>query len=195
MGDHLITDPDAMTWVDVETTGLDPSREYLMEVGLMVTDARLNPLAWTSTLVGIGGVNTIMAVRAESDPYVRDMHDRSGLWVEQIDAAAMGRLPDLGDAQAHLLDWWGRTLGSARPPMCGSSVTFDRSWLAAHMPDLHDRFHYREVNVSTVKELCRRWNKKAFDKAPLKYEKHRAIPDLRESLDELAHYRKHFIKH
>lgn len=200
-------DPDdLMVWVDTETTGLSSITDYLLEVGITITGPALVPLATASTLVGPGSatVEKIERMRNEAMPFVRGMHDKSGLWDDLMIAAREDRLPNVREAENLLLGWLTYKIGTPtpKPPMCGSSVQFDREWLTSWMPDLASHFHYRNIDVSTTKEQARRWNRPLFDRVEgeggdiyvHRQVKHRVVPDLEDTLAEMRYYRDHFLR-
>lgn len=170
-----------MVWIDCEMTGLDLRNDALIEVAVVVTDSELNLLD--------GGIDLVLtapeaAIAAMVD-VVRQMHSASGL----IEAVAESTL-EMADAEKQLLDYlreWVPEAGKA--PLCGNSVATDRSFLARDMPELESYMHYRMVDVSSVKELARRWYPKSYFNSPPKKGGHRALADILESVDELKYYR------
>jgi oligoribonuclease len=170
-----------LAWMDLEMTGLDPSRHTIVEVATVVTDDDLQVVAEGPDLV----IGVDPAALAAMDEHVRAMHERSGL----LAAIAESRVT-LEEAAAATLEFLQAHLpepGSV--PLCGSSIGTDRRFLATYMPEVEAWLHYRSVDVSTVKELCRRWYPEAFARAPRKQSAHRALDDIRESIAELAYYR------
>ncbi|CAL9453801.1 Oligoribonuclease [Streptomyces sp. enrichment culture] len=169
-----------MVWIDCEMTGLSLSDDALIEVAALVTDSELNVLG--------DGVDIVIrppASALEAMPeVVREMHTTSGLLAE-LDAGTT-----LADAEARVLAYireWVPEAGKA--PLCGNSVSTDRGFLARDMPALEDHLHYRIVDVSSVKELARRWYPRAYYNSPEKNGNHRALADIRESIAELRYYR------
>ena len=180
-----------IAWIDVETTGLVPEDGSLLEVALLATDDDLNPLdAGVSMLV-----KPLQSTMEKMDSYVRDMHTKSGLLALLEDNAVLRRY----EVEALLITYLKQHVADPSHPMLlklpmgGSSVHFDRAWLKVHMPDLEKMFAYRNVDVSTVKELCQRWAPVVHDARPRGEPAHRAMLDVVASIDELKHYRKHFI--
>ncbi len=170
-----------LVWMDLEMTGLDPLRNAIVEIATIVTDDDLNVVAEGPDLV----IGTSQEQLDAMEPIVRDMHTRSGL-LEAIAASDLG----LEDAGAQTLEF----IRSHVPepgtiPLCGSSIGTDRRFLAAQLPAIENWLHYRSIDVSTLKELCRRWYPKIFKAAPPKRTTHRALGDIRESIAELAYYR------
>ena len=172
---------DRLVWVDLEMTGLDPSRDEIVEIAAIVTDAELVELD--------AGISFVvrppdLAILEGMDQVVVDMHTTSGLLAD-----IPGGVP-LAAAGAEVLGYIRRHVPTARKaPLAGSSVYVDRGFLARHLPDLDARLHYRLVDVSTVKELARRWYPRAYFNAPAKTGGHRALADIRESIAELRYYR------
>ena len=170
-----------LVWMDLEMTGLDPARNAIVEIATVITDDNLEVLAEGPDLV----VGTTQEQLDSMEDIVREMHTRSGL----LGAIAASDL-SLEDAGAQTLEFI-RTIVPERGtvPLCGSSIGTDRRFLAAQLPDIENWLHYRCVDVSALKELCRRWYPKAFKGAPPKRTTHRALDDIRESIAELAYYR------
>lgn len=170
-----------LAWMDLEMTGLDPGRHTIVEIATLVTDDDLNVVAEGPDLV----VAATPEQLEQMDQFVRDMHTRSGL----LEAVQASRL-SLADAGSATLEFLRQHLPeSERVPLAGSSIGTDRRFLAAQLPELERFFHYRSVDVSTIKELARRWNRAALSGAPPKRGTHRAMDDIKESVAELAYYR------
>jgi len=167
--------------MDLEMTGLDPATNVIVEIATMVTDDDLAIVAEGPDLV----VHQPEEAMAAMDDVVRKMHARSGL----TDAIAASTL-SLADAGAATLDFIkSQVPEAATVPLCGNSIATDRRFLAAYLPEIENWLHYRSIDVSTVKELCRRWYPDAYAAAPHKKGAHRALDDIRESIAELAYYR------
>jgi oligoribonuclease len=167
--------------MDLEMTGLDPTRHVIVEIATLVTDDELAVIAEGPDLV----VHQPAAALEQMEPVVRDMHTRSGL-LEAI-AASTTSLDTAGKAT---LDFLREHIPEARTvPLAGNSIGTDRRFLAAYLPDIENHLHYRSIDVSTIKELARRWYPAVVDEAPKKATSHRALDDIRESLDELRFYR------
>ena len=172
---------DRLVWIDCEMTGLDPDRDDLVEVACIVTEADLTELDAGISLVIKPESDTALA--AMDDVVVR-MHTESGLIDEIPNGIA------LADAQQQVLDYVRQHVPEARKaPLAGSSVYVDRGFLAKQMPDLDAHLHYRLVDVSSVKELVRRWFPRVYFATPEKRGNHRALGDIRESIAELRYYR------
>jgi oligoribonuclease len=171
-----------LVWMDLEMTGLDPQRNTIVEIATVITDDDLEVVAEGPDLV----IGTTDEQLASMDQIVRDMHTRSGL----LDAIVASTLT-LEDAGAQTLDFIKTQVPEpGTVPLCGSSIGTDRRFLAAQLPSIENWLHYRCVDVSAVKELCRRWYPAAFKSAPPKRTSHRALDDVKESIAELAYYRK-----
>lgn len=172
---------DRIVWIDLEMTGLDPQRHVIVEVAALVTDAELNVLDGGIDLV----VHASDAELAEMDDFVTEMHGSSGL-TEQIKASTV----TLREAEEAVLELVDKHCGEHRPPLAGNSIATDRTFIRAHMPKLDERLHYRMIDVSTIKELTRRWYPKAYYNQPEKGMAHRALADIVESIRELDYYRR-----
>ncbi len=170
-----------LVWMDLEMTGLDPARHTIVEIATIVTDDELAIVAEGPDIV----VHQPPEALARMDDVVRTMHSSSGL-LAAIDASRVS----LEDAGAQTLAFIRAHVPTARTvPLCGNSIGTDRRFLAAYLPAIEEYLHYRSVDVSTIKELCRRWYPRVFDALPAKREAHRALDDIRESIDELRRYR------
>ena len=175
-----------LVWMDLEMTGLDPERHVIVEIATIVTDDELNLVAEGPDLV----VHATEAELAEMDAVVVDMHTRSGL-LESIRASQV----TLEDAGAQTLAFIKEHVPEVRTvPLCGNSIGTDRRFLARYLPEVEDHLHYRSVDVSTLKELARRWYPEVLDGLPRKATAHRALDDIRESIEELRHYRTHLFR-
>ncbi len=167
--------------MDLEMTGLDPARHVIVEIATIVTDDELRVIAEGPDLVVHADEEQLSAM----DDVVRQMHTRSGL----LDAIVASRITLAEAGQATLAFIEAQVPEARTVPLCGNSIGTDRRFLAAQLPEIEDWLHYRSVDVSTVKELCRRWYPQAFSAAPGKKTAHRALDDIRESVAELAYYR------
>ncbi|MGH3759676.1 oligoribonuclease [Actinophytocola sp.] len=172
---------DNLVWIDCEMTGLDLGKDALIETAVLVTDSELNILD--------DGVDVVIhvddtALDAMPD-VVRDMHAKSGL-TDAVRASSV----TLADAEKQVLDYVRRHIPEARTaPLCGNSIATDRGFIARDMPALDAHLHYRMVDVSSIKELCRRWYPRIYYAQPDKGLAHRALADIRESIRELIYYR------
>jgi oligoribonuclease len=174
-----------LVWMDLEMTGLDPGRHTIVEIATITTDDELNILAEGPDLV----IHVTDDQLEAMEPVVREMHGRSGLL-----AAMAASTLTLEEAGRQTLEFIKAQVPQPRSvPLCGNSIGTDRRFLAAQLPDIENWLHYRSVDVSTVKELCRRWHPALLHQAPTKKTSHRALDDIRESVDELAFYRRTFF--
>ena len=171
-----------LVWMDLEMTGLDPARNTIVEIATLVTDDDLDIVAEGPDLV----VHQPAEVLDLMEPIVREMHTRSGL-LKAIESSTL----TLDDAGAQTLAFIKEHVPEPRTvPLAGNSIGTDRRFLAAHLPEIEDWLHYRCIDVSTIKELAKRWYPDSVASAPDKRGGHRALDDIRESLDELRHYRR-----
>ena len=181
MSEALAAKDDRIVWIDLEMTGLDPDRHVIVEVAALVTDAELNILDEGIDLV----IHASDDELAEMDDFVTNMHDSSGL-SEQIKASTV----TLEEAEEAVLEFVEKHCADIRPPLAGNSIATDRTFIRAYMPRLDERLHYRMIDVSTIKELTRRWFPKAYYNQPDKGLAHRALADIVESIRELDYYRR-----
>jgi oligoribonuclease len=168
-------------WMDLEMTGLDPAKDVIVEIATLVTDDELEIVAEGPDLV----VHQPEDALAGMDPFVVSMHTKSGL-LEAVRASTI----TLADAGAQTLAFIKEHAPDASTvPLCGNSIGTDRRFLAAYLPEIEDWLHYRSVDVSSVKELVRRWYPEVRAERPKKIGVHRALDDIRESVRELRYYR------
>jgi oligoribonuclease len=171
-----------LAWMDLEMTGLDPSRHVIVEIASLITDDDLQVLAEGPDLVVQASADEL----GEMDDFVTGMHTRSGL-LTAITASTLS----LQEAGAQTLEFLQQHIPEARTvPLAGNSIGTDRRFLATQLPEIEEYLHYRSVDVSTVKELCRRWYPDVYKSAPEKKAGHRALQDIRESVAELDFYRR-----
>jgi oligoribonuclease len=167
-------------WIDCEMTGLSIDSDALVEIGVLVTDSELNILGnGVDVVIKTGEVE----LAAMSD-FVRQMHKESGLLTE----IPLGK--DLAQAEEEVLAYLAQHCEAGKSPLAGNTIGMDRNFIARDMPKLNDFLHYRTIDVSSIKELARRWYPKAYYTAPEKKGNHRALADIHDSIAELAHYRK-----
>ncbi len=172
---------DVLVWVDMEMTGLDPAKERIIEVAIIITDGQLNEVATGPELV----IHQDDAVLAAMDDWNQKHHKGSGL-VDRVKASTV----DDAAAETQLLAFVNAHVNAKeRPVLAGNSIHQDRRFIRRYMPTLDTRLHYRMVDVSTVKELARRWYPAIIAKQPMKKDQHRALDDIRESIEELRYYR------
>lgn len=179
-----ITNDMNLIWVDMEMSGLNPDQDRILEVAMIVTDPQLNTLAIAPVVV----VHQPDEVLDGMDSWNKGTHGKSGL-IDKVKASTVT------DAQASqiFLEFLAQYVPAGKVPMCGNTVHQDRRFMQRYMPDLERFFHYRNIDVSTIKELCRRWNPelmKGFEKRGA----HTALADIEESIDELRYYRQHWIE-
>jgi oligoribonuclease len=177
---------DRLVWLDLEMTGLDVERHVIVEIAVLVTDDQLGPVDEGIDLI----VHQPPTALAEMDDFVRTMHTKSGLLTEieasSLSLAEAGTVA-LGYVRAHV-----PTTGTA--PLCGNSIGVDRRFLDRQLPELDRYLHYRSIDVSSLKELCRRWYPAVYKGRPGKVETHRALTDVLESIAELRYYREHMLR-
>jgi len=177
-------DANHLIWIDMEMTGLRPEQDRIIEVALVVTDGDLATVAEAPVLV----VHQEDATLAAMDSWNQGTHARSGL-IDKVKASILDEL----QVQTRMLAFLREHVPPKTSPMCGNTICQDRRFLARWMPELEDYFHYRNLDVSTVKELCKRWQPE-IAKGWVKQGKHEALADIYESIDELKYYRGTFIR-
>ena len=177
-------DPNHLIWIDMEMTGLKPESDRIIEVALVITDAMLATVAEAEVLVVHQDIETLTGM----DSWNQSTHARSGL-VDKVKASML----DEAAVEQRMVAFLREYVPPKVSPMCGSSICQDRRFLARWMPQLEDYFHYRNLDVSTLKELCKRWQPDVA-KGWVKQGKHEALADIYESIDELKYYRENFIK-
>ncbi len=173
-----------LVWVDMEMTGLEPDSDRIIEVAVVVTDMHLN-------ILGEGPVFAIHQsdeTLDKMDAWNKGTHGRSGL-IERVKASTVTE----AEAEAALIAWLKNYVPAGKSPMCGNTICQDRRFMVRGMPKLEAFFHYRNLDVSTLKELCKRW-KPEIVSGFKKHQKHTALADILESIEELRYYREHFIK-
>lgn len=173
-----------LVWLDCEMTGLDPEKERIIEIAVIVTGPNLEPRVEGPVLVIHQGDEVLNRM----DAWNKGTHGKTGL-TEKVKAATLTE----AEAEAQLLAFLAKYVPKGTTPMCGNSIGQDRRFLVKYMPRLEAFFHYRNVDVSTFKELARRWRPEVYSGFK-KAQKHTALADVHESIDELLHYREHFLK-
>jgi oligoribonuclease len=173
-----------LIWIDCEMTGLDLEKDVLVEIAVLVTDSELNVIG--------EGIDLVIAASPEQlagmNEFVTKMHTNSGL-ITQIPAGI-----SVSEAEDQIIQYLeSANTVAGKSPLAGNSVSVDRSFIARDMPRLNDYLHYRTIDVSSVKELARRWNAKVYFNSPAKTGNHRALGDIQDSIAELAHYRANFL--
>jgi oligoribonuclease len=175
-----------LVWMDLEMTGLEPERHVVVEVATLVTDDNLEIVAEGPDIV----VSVTPEQLGEMDDFVRKMHADSGL-LDAIEASTTS----IDEASALTLAFIKEHVPEPRRvPLCGNSIGVDRRFLRHYLPEIEDHLHYRSIDVSTVKELAKRWYPSLYGRAPKKAGAHRALGDIRESVAELAYYRDNFFR-
>ena len=186
MAEPSVNADDRLVWLDLEMTGLDVRRHVIVEIAALVTDGALVELDDGIDLV----VHQPPEALAEMDDFVRAMHTRSKL-LPAIEASTLS----LADAGAQALAYVQQHVPAAgTAPLCGNSIGVDRRFLDHQLPELDGYLHYRSIDVSSLKELCRRWFPAVYKRRPGKVESHRALSDVRESIAELRYYREHLLR-
>jgi oligoribonuclease len=180
----MAQDPNNLIWIDMEMSGLEPDRDKVLEIAIVITDGNLNTVAEGPVVV----VHQSDAVLEAMDDWNKSAHSKSGL----IDRVKASTLTD-AEAEQQMLAFLTQHVPPRISPMCGNSVHQDRRFLARHMPALEAHFLYRNLDVSTLKELAKRW-KPAIMSGLTKHGKHEALADIYESIEELKYYREHLLK-
>jgi oligoribonuclease len=170
---------DRLVWVDMEMTGLDPQTDRILEIAMIVTDADLNLLAEGPVLV----IHQSDELLDKMDAWNKGTHGRSGL-IDKVKASTLSET----EAEQACLQFLKEHVKSSTSPMCGNTIHQDRRFMVRYMPKLESYFHYRNIDVSTVKELCKRWHPE-IAKGFQKKQAHTALADILESVDELRYYR------
>ncbi|WP_336659662.1 oligoribonuclease [Leucobacter sp. USHLN153] len=174
------TPAEQIVWIDCEMTGLDVDADGLCEIAIIVTDFDLKPLDPGFEIV----INPGEEALAQMNDFVRSMHEKSGLLSRIAEGAS------LADAEAQVIEYLGRFVTAGRRPLvAGNTIGMDRRFISKYLPTLEERLHYRSIDVSTIKELARRWYPAAYFGAPEKRGGHRALADIAESIQELAYFR------
>lgn len=178
--------PATLAWVDIETTGLSPQTDVILEIGMVLTDNHLNIVAEKSFVINPGVETSVLY--DQSNAFVRELHTRNCLW------SSLAGGVSLAYAEAELIAFMREhglgtpEVGQTATPMAGSSVHFDRGFIEGSMPLLGGEFHYRNLDVSTIKELLNRIAPHVTESRPTANGEHRALPDLHDSITELRHY-------
>lgn len=180
----MAQDSNRLIWIDMEMSGLNPDQDRILEVALIVTDAELNVLAEAPVLV----VHQQDAVLDGMDSWNKSTHAKSGL-TEKVKASKL----DEAEVESRMTAFLEAYVPTGTSPMCGNSICQDRRFLARSMPKLEAYFHYRNLDVSTLKELAKRW-KPGLCEGFKKHNRHEALADIHESIEELKYYRENFIK-
>ena len=183
MSDTLSPSDSNLIWIDLEMTGLFPNTDRIIEIAVVVTDANLEKRVEGPVFA----VHQSDATLDGMDAWNKGTHGKSGL-IDRVKASTI----DEKEAAAQTIAFLKQYVPKGKSPMCGNSICQDRRFLANYMPELEDFFHYRNLDVSTLKELAKRWKPSALDGFK-KAQAHTALADIHESIDELIHYRTHFL--
>jgi len=176
-------DPNNLIWIDLEMTGLNPEADRIIEVATIVTDSQLNILA-EGPVIAVHQDDVIMN---SMDEWNTRTHGKTGLTERVKNSRTVEN-----EAEKQTIDFLKQYIGKNQSPMCGNSICQDRRFLARHMPELEAWFHYRNLDVSSIKELAKRWKPELLG-GYSKKNTHQAMDDIRESIEELQYYRKHFM--
>ena len=180
----LAKSDDNLVWIDCEMTGLDPEKERLLEIAVVVTGPHLTPRIEGPVCV----IHQSDELLDKMDAWNKGTHGRSGL-IDKVRASATSEQ----DAEEAILTFIKKYVSKNASPLCGNTISQDRRFLVKFMPKLEAYLHYRNLDVSTLKELSKRWKPEVFNSFK-KQQKHTALADVHESIEELAHYREHFIR-
>lgn len=180
----MARDPNNLVWLDMEMTGLNPDGDRILELAMVITSSDLELVAESPVWV----VHQSAAVLDAMDDWNKKTHGRSGL-LERVQVTRH----DEAMVESEALEFLQKYVGQGHSPMCGNSICQDRRFMARYMPKLEAWFHYRNLDVSTLKELCKRWSPDIY-KGFKKQGKHTALADIYESIDELKYYRENFLK-
>lgn len=175
---------DNLVWIDCEMTGLDPEKERLLEIAVVITGPNLSPRIEGPVCV----IHQSDELLNKMDAWNKGTHGRSGL-IDKVKASTTSEQ----DAEEQILAFIKKYVSKNNSPLCGNTISQDRRFLVKFMPKLEAYLHYRNLDVSTLKELSKRWKPEVFNSFK-KQQKHTALADVHESIEELAHYREHFIK-
>ena len=182
-GNYMAGNANNLVWLDMEMTGLNPDGDRIIEMAIVVTNSELEMVAESPSWA----VHQADEILAGMDDWNQKTHGRSGL-IDRVKASTQ----DEAAIEAEALAFLKKYSLAGHSPMCGNSIGQDRRFMARYMPTLEAFFHYRNLDVSTLKELCKRWQPEVY-KGFKKHGKHTALADIHESVDELAYYREHFL--
>jgi oligoribonuclease len=180
----MAQDPNALIWIDMEMSGLNPETDRVLEIAIVITDAQLNTVAEAPVLV----IHQPDAVLDVMDNWNKSTHRKSGL-IDRVKASTLSE----SDVENRMVEWLAQYVPAGVSPICGNSVHQDRRFLVKYLPKLDAWFHYRLIDVSTLKELARRWKPEVLN-GMVKHGKHEALADIHESIEELRYYRAQIMK-
>ncbi|MDP1536995.1 MAG: oligoribonuclease [Burkholderiales bacterium] len=180
----MAQDPNALIWIDMEMSGLNPETDRVLEIAIVITDAQLNTVVEAPVLV----IHQPDAVLDAMDNWNKSTHKKSGL-IDRVKASTLSETR----AEEQMIAFLAQYVPSGTSPICGNSVHQDRRFLVKYLPKLDDYFHYRLIDVSTLKELARRWKPEVLN-GMVKHGKHEALADIYESIEELRYYRAQIMK-
>jgi oligoribonuclease len=180
----MAQDPNALIWIDMEMSGLNPETDRVLEIAIVITDAQLNTVAEAPVLV----IHQPDAVLDVMDNWNKSTHRKSGL-IDRVKASTLSE----SDVENRMVEWLAQYVPAGVSPICGNSVHQDRRFLVKYLPKLDAWFHYRLIDVSTLKELARRWKPEVLN-GMAKHGKHEALADIHESIEELRYYRAQIMK-
>lgn len=180
----MAQDPNALIWIDMEMSGLNPETDRVLEIAIVITDAQLNTVAEAPVLV----VHQPDSVLDVMDNWNKSTHKKSGL-IDRVKASALSE----AEVEEQMVAFLAQHVPKGVSPICGNSVHQDRRFLVKYLPKLDDYFHYRLIDVSTLKELARRWKPEVLA-GMVKHGKHEALADIHESIAELRYYREQIMK-
>jgi oligoribonuclease len=182
--DSLAKSDQNLVWMDCEMSGLDPDKERLLEIAVVITGPQLHPRIEGPVLV----IHQSQQLLDGMDAWNKGTHGKSGL-IDKVKASSLTE----AQAEQQLLDFIGRYVPRSASPLCGNTISQDRRFLVRYMPRLEAWLHYRNLDVSTLKELAKRWKPEVYSSFK-KAQSHTALADVHESIDELMHYREHFLQ-
>lgn len=180
----MAANPDNLLWVDMEMSGLNPETDRVLEIAIVVTDSQLNTVAEAPVFV----VHQSDTVLGAMDAWNKSTHAKSGL-IDRVRASTLTE----AEVERRLIEFLSPYTPAGSSPMCGNTVHQDRRFMARYLPALESFFHYRNLDVSTLKELMKRW-RPDLAAGFVKHGKHEALADIHESINELKYYREHFLK-
>lgn len=180
----MVAKDQRLVWIDMEMTGLDPEKERIIELAAVVTEPDLTLVAEGPVLV----VHQSDALLDAMDKWNQSTHGKSGL-IDKVKASTLTE----AEAEEQMLQFLSQHVPAGKSPMCGNTIGQDRRFMVKYMPRLEAFFHYRNLDVSTLKELAVRWKPEVY-RSFIKQSRHEALADIYESIDELKHYREHFIR-